>query len=233
MSSMDMDKTELAVLSSCGLFAGIEGLPLEKLLGCLGADTGHFEKNAVIYHQGQAISSCAVILSGAVRAETVNDAGERTLMACHGPGALVGDVLMATPGGLSPVYVLAAEATRVLFLPFRQIMGGCRECCPAHTRLRENLVGEIAQKYWIQKRRLGYLSVSSLRGRVAMYLLDQAQGTPTFCLGTSRENMADYLCVNRSALSRELARMKQEGLLDYYRDTFRLLDPEALEQYRQ
>ena len=61
-----------------------------------------------------------------------------------------------------------------------------------------------------------------------MYLLDCSNGAVTFCLGLNRENMADYLCVNRSALSRELARMKQEGLLDYYRDTFRLLDPEAL-----
>ena len=121
----------------------------------------------------------------------------------------------------------------VLFLPFRQIMGGCRECCPAHARLRENLIGEIAQKYWAQRRRLGYLSASSLRGRIAMYLLDRAGDAATFSLGLSRENMADYLCVNRSALSRELARMKQEGLLDYYRDTFRLLDTEALTRWAQ
>ena len=228
-----MNENEQAVLVSCALFAGIGGRELEKLLGCLGADTGHFEKNAVLYHQGQAVASCAVILSGAVRAETVNNAGERTLMAWHGPGALVGDVLMSTPGGVSPVYVIAAEPTRVLFLPFRQIMGGCRECCPAHARLRENLIGEIAQKYWAQRRRLGYLSNGSLRGRIAMYLLDRSGGAATFSLGLSRENMADYLCVNRSALSRELARMKQEGLIDYYRDTFRLLDPDALARWAQ
>lgn len=228
-----MNENEQAVLVSCALFAGIGGRELEKLLGCLGSDTGHFEKNAVIYHQGQAVTSCAVILSGAVRAETVNDAGERTLMACHGPGALVGDVLMSTPGGVSPVYVIAAEPTRVLFLLFRQIMGGCAQCCPAHTRLRENLIGEIAQKYWAQRRRLGYLSVCSLRGRIAMFLLDRAQGASAFSLGLSRENMADYLCVNRSALSRELGRMKQEGLLDFHRDTFRLLRREALAHWAQ
>ena len=66
-----------------------------------------------------------------------------------------------------------------------------------------------------------------------MYLLDEAKGSATFSLGISRENMADCLCVNRSALSRELARMKQEGLLDYYRDTFRLLDTEALTRWAQ
>ena len=107
-------------------------------------------------------------------------------------------------------------------------MGGCGECCSAHSRLRENLIGQIAQKYWAQRRRLGYLSVSSLRGRIAMYLLDCSGGAATFCLGLSRENMADYLCVNRSALSRELGRMKRDGLIDFYRDTFRILDAEQL-----
>lgn len=228
-----MTDKETEVLRSCGLFAGIDQPGLERLLGCLEAECAHYDKNAILYHAGQPVHACALVLSGAVRAEAVNAAGAHTLMAWHGPGALVGDVLMSTPGSLSPVYVIAAEPTTVLFLPFRQIMGGCGECCPAHSRLRENLIGEIAQKYWAQRRRLGYLSVGSLRGRIAMYLLDRAGDASTFSLGLSREHMADYLCVNRSALSRELGRMKQEGLIDYYRDTFRLLDREALAHWAQ
>ena len=228
-----MKETEQKAIGSCSLFAGIDQPGLDRLLGCLGGEVQKFEKGAALFRQGQRISSCALVLSGRVRAETVNVQGEHTLLALHGPGALVGDVLMATPGQPCPVYVIAEEQTAVLFLPFHQIMGGCSECCPAHQRLRENLIGEIAQKYWAQRRRLGYLSVSSLRGRIAMYLLDCSGGAATFCLGLSRENMADYLCVNRSALSRELARMKQEGLLDYYRDAFRLLDTEALTRWAQ
>lgn len=227
-----MTKQELEALRGCGLFTGISGQPLEKLLVCLGAETCRYEKNALLYQPGQTVSACTLILSGAVRAETVNDRGERTMLAWHGPGALVGDVLMATPGGICPVYVVAAEPVTAAALSFRRIMGGCEACCPAHSRLRENLIGEIAQKYWAQRQRLGYLGESSLRRRIVMYLLDRAQGAATFSLGQSREDMADYLCVNRSALSRELARMKQEGLLDYYRDTFRLTNPQALEQYR-
>ena len=226
-----MTEKERNILGSCGLFAGIDPAGLERLLECLGAERWHFEKNAILYHMGQRVHRCALILSGAVRAEAVNPAGEHTLLAWHGPGALVGDVLMATPGGISPVYVIAAEAATVLFLPFRQIMGGCRECCPCHQRLRENLIGEIAEKYWAQRRRIGCLSVSSLRGRIAMYLLERSGGAATFSLGMSREDMADYLCVNRSALSRELSRMKQEGLLDYYRDSFRLLDTQSLSRW--
>lgn len=228
-----MNETEWRLLSSSGLFSGIREEELRKLLHCLGAERRYFEKNELLYHMGQPVTSCALLLSGSVRAESVNASGVHTLIALHRAGALVGDVLMATPGSVSPVYVLAAEATTVLFLPFSQIMGGCRECCPAHSQLRENLIGEIAQKYWAQRRRLGYLSVNSLRGRIAMYLLDRSGGEATFSLGLSRENMADYLCVNRSALSRELSRMKQEGLIDYYQDTFRLLDMGALARWGQ
>lgn len=228
-----MNKREWKILDSCGLFSGIDQPGLERLLVCLEAETAHYEKNAILFRAGQPVHACALVLSGALRAEAVNAAGEHTLMAWHGPGALVGDVLMSTPGSVSPVYVIAAEAATVLFLPFSQMMGGCPECCPSHQRLRENLIGEIAQKYWAQRRRLGYLSVNSLRGRIAMYLLDRSGGEATFSLGLSRENMADYLCVNRSALSRELARMKQEGLIDYYRDTFRLLDLDALARWGQ
>ena len=223
-----MNEKEWRLLFSSGLFSGIREEELKKLLHCLGAERRHFEKNEILYHMGQPVASCALLLSGSVRAESVNAAGAHTLIALHGSGALVGDVLMATPGSVSPVYVLAAEPTTVLFLPFRRIMGDCRECCPCHQRLRENLIGEIAEKYWIQRQRIGCLSLSSLRGRIVRYLLERSQGAATFSLNITREQLADYLCVNRSALSRELSRMKQEGLIDYYRDSFRLLDMDAL-----
>lgn len=228
-----MTEREKAALFGCGLFLGIPAEEKERLIDCLHGEEAQFAKNEIIWNIGDPISACAVILSGAVRAESVNAAGEHTLMACHRSGALVGDILMATPGGKSPVYVIASEPTTVLFLPFREIMGGCSRCCSCHVRLRENLISEIAQKFWAQRRRVNYLSVPGLRGRIAMYLLDkrQAAGSATFSLGGTREDLADFLCVNRSALSRELGRMKREGLLDYYRDTFRLLAADKLAEY--
>lgn len=225
-----MTENERKVLDRCGLFAGIGREETERLLTCLQAEEAHFEKNAVIWRTGDAVRACAVVLSGAIRAESVNAVGAHSLMAYHRPGALVGDVLMATPGGTSPVYTIAAEPATVVFLPFSRIMGGCEKCCSAHRQLRENLISEIAQKFWLQRRRVRYLSTGSLRERITMYLLDRSAdvGSAMFSLGGTREDMADLLCVNRSALSRELSRMQHEGLLDFYRDTFHLLNPEAL-----
>lgn len=220
-----MTEYEKTSLLNCGLFGSIE--EPERLLDCLHGEEARYEKNEIIWQMGDSVRACAVILSGAVRAETVNAAGEHDLMAYHGPGALVGDVLMATPGGVSPVYLIAAEPVTVLFLPFERIMGGCARCCPAHLRLRENLISEIAQKFWQQRRRIAYLSTGSLRARIAMYLLDR--GGETFSLTGTREDLAAYLCVNRSALSRELSRMKADGLIDFYRSSFRILDYRQLQ----
>lgn len=221
-----MTEFEKSSLLACGLFGGI-GEP-ERLLDCLRGEEARYDKNEIIWQMGDSVRSCGVILSGAVRAESVNAAGEHDLMAYHGPGALVGDVLMATPGGVSPVYLIAAEPVTVLFLPYERIMGGCSRCCPDHLRLRENLISEIAQKFWQQRRRIAYLSTGSLRGRIAMYLLDR--GKDTFSLTGTREDLAAYLCANRSALSRELSRMKSDGLIDFYRDSFRILDRARLSE---
>lgn len=225
-----MDAKEKSILLECGLFQNILPEHTEHLLSCLRAEEAHYEKGEIIWHAGDPIRSCALILSGALRAETVNAAGEKSLMAYHTAGALVGDVLMATPGGISPVYVSAAENTTLLYLPFHGIMGGCEKSCPWHTTLRENLISEIAQKFWMQRRRTGYLSAKGLRQRIAMYLADEQhrRGSTTFDLSGTREDLADLLGANRSALCRELGRMKAEGILDFYRNTFRILQPEKL-----
>lgn len=226
-----MTDREKKVLLNCALFDGIADK--EKVLRCLQPEEAHFEKNQIIWNMGDRVQSCAVILSGAVRAESVNPAGEHNLMARHGAGSLVGDVLMSTPGGTSPVYVIASQPVTLIFLAFSAIMGGCSRCCPEHLQLRENLIAQIARKFWVQRQRMQYLSLHSLRGRIASYLLDRGkeQGTAMLTIGGTREDLADFLCVNRSALSRELGRMKQEGILDFYRETFRILDPDALRRY--
>ena len=212
-----MNQRQRSVVHGAGLFAGIEPEQIDGMLGCLNARQEHYEKNTVVWNMGDTVHACALVLSGSLRAESVNAAGEHLLMATHRPGALVGDVL-------------ASEDTELLFLPFRKIMSGCEHCCAWHTKLRENLVSEIAMKFWAQRRRTLYLCAKSLRQRIAMRLYDEYQknGSLTFSLGGTREDLADYLGANRSALSREIGRMKEEGILDFYKDTFRILSLEKL-----
>ena len=197
-----MNQQQRAVLHGSGLFAGIQPDQIDGMLSCLNARQEHYERNTVVWNIGDTLHACA----------------------------LVGDVLMATPGSKSPVYVVASEDSELLFLPFHRIMSGCDDCCGRHTRLRENLVSEIAMKFWAQRQRTLYLSAKSLRQRIAMRLYDEyiRTGSLTFSLGGTREDLADFLGANRSALSREIGRMKSEGILDYYKDTFRILSLEKL-----
>lgn len=227
-----MNQQQKNTLYSCGLFCGITNSQTDSLLGCLGAREMRYEKNAVIWGMGNEVSACAVVLSGRVRAESVSASGERILMASLSPGALVGDALMSSPDMKSPVCVIACEETELLYLSFHRIMGGCHCCCRWHTRLRENLVSEIAGKFWAQRQRTRYLCAKTLRQRIAMRLYDEYEktGSLMFSLGGTREDLADYLGANRSALSREIAKMKDEDILDYYKDTFRILSLEKLAQ---
>ena len=98
-----MNQRQRSVVHGAGLFAGIEPEQIDGMLGCLNARQEHYEKNTVVWNMGDTVHACALVLSGSLRAESVNAAGEHLLMATHRPGALVGDVLMATPGSKSPV----------------------------------------------------------------------------------------------------------------------------------
>lgn len=225
-----MTDTEKAALLRCPLFAHIAPGDVFALTACLGAAERRYERGAPLWLTGDAVGACAVILSGSVRAESLSSTGERSLMAVHGPGALVGDVLMATRDTESPVDVIAAQDTAALFLPYRAIMVSCANACERHVLLRENLLAEIAEKYWRLRRRAEYLARHSLRSRIAAFLLDAAAdaGGNTFSLGMRREDLAAYLGANRSALCRELSRLRAEGWIDCCRDSVRLINTAAL-----
>ena len=225
-----MTETDMNVLLDCGLFSNITREEALHLLTCLAPKAEHFRRGETIWGQGDAVTACAVVLRGSVRAETLRADGGRYIIAQHGAGALVGDVLMSTAERRSPIFLVMAADGALAFIEFAKIMGGCASCCTAHTRLRENLLNELAEKYWALRRKTAYLSSPSLRKRAAMLLVDKRRsaGSDEFSLGFGRDDMADFLAVKRSALSRELSRMRHDGLIDFSRDRFHILDANAL-----
>ena len=220
-------------LARCPLFAGMEAAEREELCRCLGTTRRQSKKGEAIFLRGDRVTCCGVVLRGSIQAESVNPLGERRIVAVHGPGSVFADVLAVSTDCRSPLDLLAAEpGTELLLIPAVSLFGGCSRACGTHEKFRRNLLAELADKYWQQRRRCGYLEKNSLRARIAARLLYEAkqQSSPIFSLGCSREALAGELGANRSALSRELSRMKAEGLLDTYRDSFRLLDRAALER---
>ena len=209
---------DIPLLQQTILFSGIEAEELRHLLTCLGGSVRRYGRGEFLWHAGDTVLQAGIVLQGAVDAVQYREDGAMQLVARHTAGGVFGEMLMAA-GETSPVSVLSPEGAEVLFLPLERIMGGCERHCEGHARLRMNLLRESAQKFW------------QMRRRVLLYLQDcrSRQGSDCFRLSLSREEMAAYLAVNRSALSRELSRLQQEGLIEFYRNSFRLhFSPEQL-----
>ena len=224
-----MDTIDLSpALLSASLFEGLEKKAVAGFLKEARCRLGSFPRGTILLSQGDSVAAAGVLLSGKIKAYRLNRQGEENLQSVLGPGSMFGDMLMATDNGKSPVTVEVTEDARVLFVPFDSIMAAGSEF---GNRLRVNLLHELSARYWALSRKVRYLSERSLRGRIALFLLDAArdQGGLTFTLPMTREAMASLLGVNRSALSRELSRMEKDGLVAVYRGSFRLLSREELE----
>lgn len=186
-----------------------------------------FEKGALLIRQGERVESAGLLLSGRVKAFHTSLNGEESIRNVLLPGDIFGQVLMASEKDESPVSIEALEPTSVLFVPVRAILeesGSCGE------QLRLNLLHLISARCWQLTRQIAFLSEKTVRGRIAGYLLQERKktGSDTFLLPINREELAQLLCMNRSALSRELSAMEKEGLLEFYRSSFRLKDIPAL-----
>ena len=224
-----MDTVSLSpALLGAPLFAGLTGDAVAAFLRAAPCRLDSFPRGAILLSQGDSVSAAGLLLSGKIKAYRLNRQGEENLQSVIGPGGMFGDMLMATDNSKSPVTVEAMEDTQVLFLPLDSILEAEGDF---GNRLRVNLLHELSARYWALNRKVRYLSERSLRGRIALFLLDAAhdQGSLTFTLPMTREAMASLLGANRSALSRELSRMEKDGLLAVYRGSFRLLDRAGLE----
>ena len=213
----------LPLLQSTSLFAGLEAEALRVLLGEVGAVLRTYSRGETLVLAGQSNRRVGVVLSGAIEAYHPAASGARLPISQMGPGGVFGDVL----GGSSlssPVTVVASAPCEVLLLPYERLLLSDGQ------RVLQNLVRTISDKYFLLSRRVDLLLLKSLRAKVCAYLLSEAEvhHSLTFTIPYSRIQLADYLNCDRSALSRELSLMQRDGLLETYKSSFKLLEPDAL-----
>jgi CRP-like cAMP-binding protein len=224
----------LEILKRTTLFCGLGDTELELLCGCLRCYTRRYPAGGVVWLAGDRVNCAGIVLEGSVVAEKTGYGGLRSLAAQHGPAELFGDVLMSSGAVQSPVDILASQkGARIFFVPFDGIMTSCEKHCPCHDAIRLNLLSEISVKFWALRRRIDCLSSPSLRGRLCLLFFQTASDadSDSFSFPFDRGGMASYLGVNRSALSRELSRMREEGLIFYQKNKFRLLDKKRLSAF--
>ena len=218
-----MDFTQL---TETALFRGISPGEAEKMLDCLGAERRRYPKGAQIYRTGETVSALGMVLSGRALIESIDLWGSAAVLDSVGPGQIFGEAYACVPGEPLMVDVTAAEAAEVLFLRMDRVLQTCADACGFHSRLIRNLLAISAQKNLTLSRKILHTSAKSIRGRLLSYLSDQAihSGSRSFTIPFDRQRLADYLNVDRSALSNELSKMRREGLLRVRKNHFELLD---------
>ena len=194
------------------------------LLGCLAPSYRDFAKNEMILHQGEDITSVGMVLSGRVQIIEEDFWGNRNIIADIWPGDVFGESYAFLPGELLRVSAIAAEPSAVMMIDARHMLEICSSACRFHTRLVQNLLAESARKNLSLTRKLSHMSKRNTREKLLSYLSGQslAAGSDVFEIPFNRQQLADYLCVDRSAMSNELCKMRDEGMLTFDRSSFHL-----------
>jgi CRP-like cAMP-binding protein len=211
------------LLQSVGLFAGIDAVDLESVLQCLGAEITKTSRDEVVLLAGGKPQHVGIVLSGQLHIVREGYEGNRSLEAAITPGGIFGESLCCAGVAESPVTVIAASDATVMLLRFQRVLHICANTCAFHQKLIENMLRLVAEKNLFLKARIEIMTLKSIRAKVLRYLESCApERGQIFTIPFNREEMAGYLCVERSALSHELIRMKQDGLIEYRKNQFTL-----------
>lgn len=215
---------DTVTLQHTPLFRGISGEELLPLLKCLNAFTKQYEKNELIFAVGQHTKQMGLILSGSVTMTKEDYWGNSNILAKFSTGDLFAVAYACTSNSPLSVNIIASEKTEVLFLNVRRITTVCTSACAFHTRLVRNLMQALAENALYLSQKIEHISQRSIREKLLSYLSEQSlhSGNSTFTIPYNRQELANYLSVDRSALSAELGKLKKEGILDFNRNTFTL-----------
>lgn len=212
-------------LSHMKLFSGIEPQEIAGLLDCLHARRVHYNRDEMIIEEGSCVHKFGVMLSGHARSIKWDASDRLIILTLLEKGSEIGVLLAAQPGKASPVSVEALDDVSVLQIPFDRIPAHCVKACPKHERLLRNYISIVAEKGLILHERINCLLKPTVREKILAYLLrvSREQNSASFQIPLNRNALAEYLNVERSALSRELSSMRRDGLIDYHLNCFKLL----------
>lgn len=207
------------------LFKDIEKCELEEMLGCLQGKVRTYKKGEYIAFERENIRNIGIVLDGAVDMIKEDVWGNKTIIVRMSEKQLFGETFACSTDTTSSVAFLASRDSRILELSFAHVMHTCSKACVFHHRLVENMVTLIADKNRRLMEKLTILSKKNLREKILAYLSEQAlmQQEMFFEIPLGRQELAEYLCADRSALTRELSNMRKEGIIDFDKNVFRIL----------
>ena len=207
------------------LFAGIKPEDRKPMLHCIGYHVSNYSKGEIVVFEGENLKHIGILLFGSVDMIKEDLWGNKTTLLRLRKNELFGETFACGEDNFSVVTFIVSEDARILFMPFSRVMHSCTMACEFHHRLIENMVKVIANKNRDLMRKVEVVSKRTIREKLLTYLSVQAQqqNSRYFEIPLGRVELAEYLCVDRSALTRELVKMKDDGLIDYDKNCFRIL----------
>ena len=207
------------------LFEGICYEDRRAMLGCIGYHIGTFRKGDIINFEEEKIKHVGIVVEGSVDMIKEDIWGNKTMLVRSRKDDVFAETFACGSDNLSMVTFQVSEDATILFLPFNRVMHNCTMACQFHHQLIENMVHVIANKNRDLMRKVEVVSNRTTREKLLSFLSIQAQLQQTryFEIPLGRVELAEYLCVDRSAMTRELSKMKEEGLIDYDKNCFRML----------
>ena len=207
------------------LLRGIHEEDLLEMLPCINGREKHYEKGDVILHAGDHVSEIGVVLNGSVNVVVNFYWGGSNIFGHIEKGDIFAETYAASPDNELLGDVIAAEDCDILFLNMQKLLTTCERSCPHHQKMIQNLLRITASKNLALSTRMMHTAPKTIRDRLLSYLSEQSlkQGSDHFTIPFSRQELADYLGVDRSALSNELSKMQQDGLIRFRKNEFRLI----------
>lgn len=220
------------ILNKVILFSNISPDELSGMLQCLNPSVKTHKKNEYIAIEGDKCKGIGVVLSGKAIISKENASGNRVMLSVLNPGEIFGEIIAFSNQFTWPASVISQDECEIMFLPREKIIGQCEKVCSWHRTLITNLLGITSQRALMLNKKVEYLTIKSIRGKISTFLLDLYKKTQknNVMLNMNRNELADFLNVSRPSMSREMCRMRDEGIIDFHLSAIRIKDVEALKE---
>lgn len=212
------------ILRNCWLFQGLTDNELTQVLHCIPSRQQTYAKGEILFHIGDILPQAGIVLHGDLHIFREDFWGNQMILSHCSSGEVFGEVFACLPDNTTDVSVRAVSNTEILYLDVPHLLMVCSNACPFHSQLIRNFITVLAQKNRMLSRKIHHLTQRGIRGKLLSYLSEQSAllGKTTFSIPYNRQQLADYLSVDRSALSAELGRLRQEGILSFHKNVFTL-----------
>lgn len=213
------------ILKKTQLFSGVDNDDISAMLNCLQAETVDYKSDDYVFREGDFINQITVLVKGKLLVQRDDFWGNRSIVNVINSGEMFGEAYVAPGSGAMLNDVIAVEDSTIIAFDINRILTVCPSACKFHTDIIKNLLFTIAEKNRKLVQKIGHMSKRSTRAKLLSYLSDEAknQNSSHFYIPFNRQQLADFLCVDRSAMSNELCKMRDEGLIKFNRNEFTLL----------